>query len=69
MTSGSKAGGWKDDVRVGLLAASPVVIPEPAEIIKVTTLSARAGYLGEVIRNDFKPAGDQASGTLGGARR
>ena len=39
---------------------------DPVKIGMVTTLSTKAGYLGEDIRDGFKLAMDQAGGKLGG---
>ena len=39
---------------------------EPVKIGMVTTLSTKAGYLGEEVRDGFKLAMDQQQGTLGG---
>jgi branched-chain amino acid transport system substrate-binding protein len=53
-------------VPVALLAASLAMAAEPVKIGMVTTLSTKAGYLGEEIRDGFKLAIDQEKGTLGG---
>ena len=50
----------------GLFTASLAVAAEPVKIGMVTTLSTKAGYLGEEIRDGFKLAIDQERGTLGG---
>lgn len=49
-----------------LLAVSGVVSAEPVKIGMVTTLSTKAGYLGEDIRDGFKLAIEQGGGKLGG---
>ena len=53
-------------VSAGLLTASLAVAAGPVKIGMVTTLSTKAGYLGEEIRDGFKLAVDQEKGTLGG---
>ncbi len=50
----------------GLLAAAPLRAAEPVKIGMLTTLSTKAGYLGEEIRNGFQLAIDQEDGKLGG---
>jgi len=49
-----------------LLAVSGTVFAEPLKIGMVTTLSTKAGYLGEDIRDGFKLAIEQGGGKLGG---
>ena len=49
-----------------LLAVSGAVFAEPLKIGMVTTLSTKAGYLGEDIRDGFKLAIEQGGGKLGG---
>jgi len=49
-----------------LFSASLVMAAEPVKIGMVTTLSTKAGYLGEEIRDGFKLAMDQEKGSLGG---
>jgi len=51
---------------VFLTAAAQVWAAEPVKIGMVTTLSTKAGYLGEDIRDGFKLAIDQEGGKLGG---
>lgn len=51
---------------VFLLAAAQAWAAEPVKIGMVTTLSTKAGYLGEDIRDGFKLAIDQEGGKLGG---
>jgi len=46
--------------------ASQLSAAEPVKIGMVTTLSTKAGYLGEDIRDGFKLAMDQENGKLGG---
>jgi len=53
-------------IPAGLLAASLAMAAEPVKIGMVTTLSTKAGYLGEEIRDGFKLAIAQENGTLGG---
>lgn len=48
------------------LLATPVLAAEPVRIGMVTTLSTKAGYLGEEIRNGFQLAIDEEDGKLGG---
>lgn len=48
------------------LLATPVLAAEPVKIGMVTTLSTKAGYLGEEIRNGFQLAIDEGGGKLGG---
>jgi len=51
---------------VYLLMAGAAVNAEPVKIGMVTTLSTKAGYLGEDIRDGFKLAVEQSGGKLGG---
>jgi branched-chain amino acid transport system substrate-binding protein len=51
---------------VMVLAAVPVQAVEPVKIGMITTLSTKAGYLGEEIRDGFQLAIDQEGGKLGG---
>lgn len=49
-----------------VLAAGQLSAAEPVKIGMITTLSTKAGYLGEDIRDGFKLAISQENGTLGG---
>ncbi len=49
-----------------LLAALPALAVQPVKIGMITTLSTKAGYLGEEIRDGFKLAIDMENGRLGG---
>ena len=51
---------------VMVLAALPVQAMEPVKIGMITTLSTKAGYLGEDIRDGFQLAIQQEDGELGG---
>jgi branched-chain amino acid transport system substrate-binding protein len=51
---------------VVLLSAVPAQAMEPVKIGMITTLSTKAGYLGEEIRDGFQLAIDQEGGKLGG---
>jgi branched-chain amino acid transport system substrate-binding protein len=51
---------------VGLFVAIQAVYAEPVKIGMVTTLSTKAGYLGEDIRDGFMLAISQENGKLGG---
>ncbi len=51
---------------IAALAAGPVQAMEPVKIGMITTLSTKAGYLGEEIRDGFQLAIDQEKGRLGG---
>ncbi len=53
-------------VAVMMLAAVPALAVEPVKIGMITTLSTKAGYLGEEIRDGFQLAIDQEGGKLGG---
>ena len=57
---------WVFVVAVAILAAVPVQATEPVKIGMITTLSTKAGYLGEEIRDGFQLAIDQEGGKLGG---
>ncbi|MBR9984738.1 MAG: ABC transporter substrate-binding protein, partial [Desulfosarcina sp.] len=48
------------------LLAGPAQAVEPVKIGMITTLSTKAGYLGEEIRDGFQLAIDQENGRLGG---
>ena len=48
------------------VAAVPALAMEPVKIGMITTLSTKAGYLGEEIRDGFQLAIDQEGGKLGG---
>lgn len=49
-----------------VLWASTALAAEPVKIGMITTLSTKAGYLGEEIRDGFQLAIDQEGGSLGG---
>jgi len=49
-----------------VLAALPATAVQPVKIGMITTLSTKAGYLGEEIRDGFKLAIDMENGRLGG---
>jgi len=51
---------------VGILLSTLCYAAEPVKIGMITTLSTKAGYLGEDIRDGFKLAIDQEEGKLGG---
>lgn len=53
-------------VLLGLAAGASVAAQEPVKIGMVTTLSTKAGYLGEDIRDGFQLAIEQGGGKLGG---
>ena len=57
---------WVFVVAVAILTAVPVQATEPVKIGMITTLSTKAGYLGEEIRDGFQLAIDQEGGKLGG---
>ena len=48
------------------LFSSQLLAMDPVKIGMVTTLSTKAGYLGEEVRDGFKLAIEQGNGTLGG---
>jgi len=48
------------------LLAGPAMAQEPVKIGMITTLSTKAGYLGEDVRDGFKLAISQENGKLGG---
>ena len=50
----------------GLLLSGQAMAADPVRIGMITTLSTKAGYLGEEIRDGFKLAIDQEGGKLGG---
>ncbi len=50
----------------GILVPNAVLATEPVKIGMVTTLSTKAGYLGEEVRDGFKLAIAQEEGKLGG---
>jgi branched-chain amino acid transport system substrate-binding protein len=51
---------------VGIMLSTLCYAAEPVKIGMITTLSTKAGYLGEDIRDGFKLAIDQEEGKLGG---
>jgi len=51
---------------VTFFSAGTALAAEPVKIGMVTTLSTKAGYLGEEVRDGFKLAIDQEAGKLGG---
>lgn len=51
---------------VGIMLSTLCYATEPVKIGMITTLSTKAGYLGEEIRDGFKLAIDQEDGKLGG---
>ena len=53
-------------VAMAVLTAVPALAMEPVKIGMITTLSTKAGYLGEEIRDGFQLAIDQEGGKLGG---
>ena len=56
---------WVFLIVLGMMAPQALA-SEPVKIGMVTTLSTKAGYLGEEVRDGFKLAIDQAGGMLGG---
>ncbi len=48
-----------------LFSMSSAMAADPVKIGMITTLSTKAGYLGEDIRDGFKLAIEQGQGTLG----
>lgn len=57
---------WNLVMAAVLLVAGSAWAAEPVKIGMVTTLSTKAGYLGEDIRDGFKLAIEQGQGSLGG---
>ncbi|MFT5730315.1 MAG: branched-chain amino acid transport system substrate-binding protein [Desulforhopalus sp.] len=53
-------------ILLACLLATPALAVEPVKIGMITTLSTKAGYLGEDIRDGFQLAIDLEAGTLGG---
>jgi branched-chain amino acid transport system substrate-binding protein len=53
-------------VFLAVIVAFPALAQEPVKIGMITTLSTKAGYLGEEIRDGFRLAMDQNDGKLGG---
>ena len=51
---------------VGIMLSTLCYATDPVKIGMITTLSTKAGYLGEEIRDGFKLAIDQEAGKLGG---
>ncbi|OGR16465.1 MAG: ABC transporter substrate-binding protein [Desulfobacterales bacterium GWB2_56_26] len=51
---------------LGIMTASTCLAADAVKIGMITTLSTKAGYLGEEIRDGFKLAMDQEGGKLGG---
>ena len=51
---------------IAAMLAGPAQAVDPVKIGMITTLSTKAGYLGEEIRDGFQLAIDQESGRLGG---
>ncbi|MGB5986368.1 MAG: ABC transporter substrate-binding protein [Desulfobacterales bacterium] len=57
---------WIAVVLVTLISPGLLLAADPVKIGMVTTLSTKAGYLGEEVRDGFKLAMDQEQGKLGG---
>ena len=53
-------------ILLACVLATPAFAQEPVKIGMITTLTTKAGYLGEDIRDGFQLAIDQESGKLGG---
>jgi len=57
---------WVLLIVCGMFVPNVVLAAKPVKIGMVTTLSTKAGYLGEEVRDGFKLAIDQEKGNLGG---
>ena len=57
---------WLVATMMATMVAGPVLAAEPVKIGMITTLSTKAGYLGEEIRDGFQLAIDEEEGRLGG---
>ncbi len=57
---------WVLLIVCGMFVPNVVLAAKPVKIGMVTTLSTKAGYLGEEVRDGFKLAIDQEKGKLGG---